>query len=174
MAFLGAVNVGSHRRVGMDLLSDVAARLGHEDVWTYANSGNVVFAGAGRRAALESSLEQQLETELGFDVMTCVRSQSELRKALEFRPFRVQDDDTYFITFLKKLPTHARTAELEALGGDFDTIVVSGRDVHWRMRGKSIDTEIPTSAWEGIVGEHMSTSRNTNMLHKLVKKMGDR
>ena len=44
-------------------------------------------------------------------------------------------------------------------------------DVHWLMHGKSTDTEVPTKAWEGVIGRHRSTSRNTTMLRKLVAKI---
>jgi hypothetical protein len=60
--------------------------------------------------------------------------------------------------------------ELEAASNDFDTLVVRGRDVHWRMRGRSIDTTVPASAWRGL-GEHGSTSRNVTSLRKLLAKL---
>jgi hypothetical protein len=75
------------------------------------------------------------------------------------------------VTFLKaSLPAPKRTA-LEGLSNSFDTLVVKGRDVHWRMHGKSTDTKLTTKAWENIVGRHHSTSRNTNMLQKLSDKI---
>ena len=174
VAFLRAVNVGTSRRVAMDQLRQLAVGLGHEEVWTHVNSGNVVFDAAGRRADLEEAFEQALEADLGFEVTTCVRSVAELERALSLEPFAVDDGDTYFVTFLRKLPSKSEKAALEALSGDFDTLVAAGRDVHWRMRGKSIDTEIPTKAWEDIVGRHMSTSPNTTMLRKLTDKAAAR
>ena len=126
----------------MDQLRQLAVDLGHDDVWTHINSGNVVFDATGRRPDLERAFEQALEDVLGFEVMTCVRSMAELERALASAPFTVHDDDTYFVTFLRQLPTQDQKAALEALSGDFDTLVVAGRDVHWRMRGTSIDTEI--------------------------------
>ena len=54
---------------------------------------------------------------------------------------------------------------------DFDTLVVAGRDVHWRMRGKSTDTKLKTKDWDAIVGRHRSTSRNMTALRKLVDKL---
>jgi hypothetical protein len=39
------------------------------------------------------------------------------------------------------------------------------------MRGKSTDTKLPKRAWEAVVGVNRSTSRNANMLGKLVAKL---
>jgi hypothetical protein len=50
---------------------------------------------------------------------------------------------------------------------------VKGRDVHWRMRGKSTDTTIPAATWR-LVGEHGSTSRNVNLLERLAAKIDAR
>lgn len=172
VAFLRAVNLGK-RKVPNSRLLEVAADLGHDDPWTYINSGNLVFSGRGRREALERSFGSALEEAFGFEVTTFVRTVAELRKALALEPFDLNASDTYFITFLKTAPTKRERSELEGLSGDFDTLVIAGRDVHWRMRGKSTDTKIPSKAWERAIGRHTSTSRNTIMLRKLLAKIDE-
>ncbi len=170
VAFLRAVNLG-RRRVKMASLVELVRGLGYEDVWTHINSGNVVFEGSGTRAALEHRLGGALEDNLGFEVTTFVRTAAELRRALALEPFTVAPGDTYFLTFLKDAPSKPKATALEALSNDFDTLVVKGRDVHWRMRGKSTDTQLTTTAWDHKVGHHRSTSRNTNMLRILLDKI---
>jgi uncharacterized protein (DUF1697 family) len=171
VAFLRAVNLGK-RTVKMPHLVELVSGLGYEKAWTHANSGNVVFEASGSRAALEHRLETTLEDDLGFEVTTFVRTAAELRRTLALEPFPVTSGDTYFVTFLKDSLSKPKAKALEALGNDFDTVVVKGRDVHWRMHGKSTDTKLTTKAWEELVGRHRSTSRNTNMLRKLVDKLG--
>ena len=100
IGFLRAVNVGS-RRVPMARLVDVCEHLGFADVWTYANSGNVVFDAAGARQRIEHDIERALESEFGFEVTTFVRSARELAHAVELQPFEVSGNDTYFVTFFK-------------------------------------------------------------------------
>jgi uncharacterized protein (DUF1697 family) len=173
VAFLRAVNLGK-RTVRMPHLVELFSGVGHADVWTYVNSGNVVFDASGSRAALERRLETMLEKDLGFEVTTFVRTAAELRRALALEPFSVAPGDTYFVTFLKDSLSKPRAKALEALSNDFDTVVVKGRDVHWRMHGKSTDTKLTTKAWEGVVGRHRSTSRNTNMLRKLMDRIDAR
>jgi uncharacterized protein (DUF1697 family) len=157
----------------MAKLIEVCESLGYEDVWTHANSGNVVFDAAGSRPAIERAMTEALEAAFGFEVTTFVRSAAELRKALDAHPLRVAAGDTYFITFLRTRPAAATKRALEAASNDFDTLVVMDRDVHWRMRGKSTDTTVPRATWR-LVGEHGSTSRNVNLLERLAAKIHTR
>jgi uncharacterized protein (DUF1697 family) len=146
--------------------------LGFEHVSTYINSGNVIFDGSGSRAVLEQQIGDALEAEYGFEVTTFVRTVAELKKLIAAEPFEVGDEDTYFVTFLQS-PVDDKTAgALRALSNDFDTLVVAGRDVHWRMHGKSTDTLLKKKDWR-IVGDTGSTSRNITMLRKLVAKATD-
>ena len=173
IAFLRAVNVGK-RTVQMARLVDIFRSLGYDDVWTHINSGNVVFDAPGSRTDLERTLDSALDRELGFEATTMVRTVSELRKALAEKPFTVAAGDTYFVTFLKDAPTASQKKQLEALSNDFDTLVVRGRDVHWRMHGKSTDSPLTAKQWSAIVGDRRSTSRNTTMLRKLADKIDAR
>jgi uncharacterized protein (DUF1697 family) len=157
----------------MARLKAIAEELGYDNVWTHINSGNVVFDSAGSRAGIEASLEAALEAAFGFEVTTFVRTATELRKTLEVDPFTLDEGDTYFITFLKTAPTAATARALEAASNDFDTLVVRGRDVHWRMRGKSTDTTLKKPTWN-LVGPNSSTSRNITMLRKLYPKLAVR
>ena len=170
VAFLRAVNLGK-RRVKMTALVEIVEALGYHRVWTHINSGNVVFAAAGSRGTIEASIQEALEASLGFEVTTFVRSAAEVRAAIAAEPFEVAAGDTYFLTLLKSRPTPATARALEALTNDFDTLIVDGRDVHWRMHGKSTDTKLPTKDWDNIVGRHCSTSRNMTMLRNLVAKL---
>jgi uncharacterized protein (DUF1697 family) len=172
IAFLRAVNLGT-RRVPMARLVEECRRLGYTDVWTYANSGNAVFDATGSRATIERAVERALESAMGFEVTTFVRTAAELKKAVGRPPFEVAPGDTYFITFLKKVPSAAARKALEAASNDFDTLIVAGREVHWRMHGKSTDTRVPDKTWN-VIGARQSTSRNANLLRKLAAKLDDR
>lgn len=170
VAFLRAVNLGK-RRVPMARLVQVCTAIGHGTAWTYVNSGNVVFDATGGRALLERGLEKAAQEEFGFECTTFVRTASELRKVLQQKPFPVTSGDTHFVTFLKDTPSAPVVTSLEALSNDFDTLVVVGRDVHSRMRGKSSDSKLVKRDWEKLLGSNSSTSRNMTMLTKLVAKM---
>lgn len=170
IAFLRAVNLGT-RMVKMATLVEFVEALGYDQVSTHINSGNVVFDATGRREAIERTMENSFEKAFGFEVTTFVRTAAELRKAIAAEPFSVGSGDTYFLTFLKAAPTAEQRRALEELTNDFDTLVVEGRDVHWRMHGQSTDTQLKTNDWDRIIGRKQSTSRNTTMLRKLHAKI---
>ncbi len=172
IAFLRAVNLG-RRRVPMARLRAVVDDAYATESRTYVNSGNVVFAATGGRAALERKLERVLEDEFGFEITTFVRTAAELRKIADTEPFDLRRGDTHFVTFMKSSASPPRKQALEALSNDFDTLVVRGPDVHWRMRGKSTDTKVPKRAWENVLGVDASTSRNMTMLRRLAASLGD-
>jgi len=170
VGFLRAVNLGK-RRVEMACLKAVAEGLDYDDVWTYINSGNVVFDATGARATVEKSLEKALEDEFGFECTTFVRTAAELEKIAACTPFQVGAGDTHFVTFLKAAPTAAQKSALEGLSNEYETLVVKGKDVHWLMHGRSSDSKLTKRDWETILGTNTSTSRNTTMLRKLVERL---
>lgn len=170
IAFLRAVNLGK-RIVSMARLKAVLEKLGYGDVWTFVNSGNAVFDATGARAKLERDIEGALASEFGFDVETFVRTAAELRTIVAQRPFPLIDGDTHFVTFLRAAPDAKAAKALVALSNRYDTLVVEGRDVHWRMRGKSSDSPLKKKDWDKILGPNSSTSRNMNMLTRLVAKI---
>jgi uncharacterized protein (DUF1697 family) len=173
VAFLRAVNLGN-RRVPMSRLVAVCQGLGYDDPWTYVNSGNAVFGTSGSRSSVETALEKALEREFGFECTTFVRTADQLAKVLRARPFELDPGDTHFVTFLKKAPSASDAARLEDLSNDFETLVVDGPDVHWRMRGRSTDSHLTRRDWEKVLGPLSSTSRNVTMLTKLVAKIDAR
>ena len=170
IAFLRAVNLGK-RRVRNDRLVEVFEHLGHRDVWTYINSGNVVFSASGSRSTLENAIRAAVERDVGFEVTTFVRSVKELRDIVDRQPFERESGDTYFITFLAVRPTPSQRSDLESLSNAIDTLMVDGREVHWLMHGKSTDSKLVKRQWERILGTNSSTSRNMTMLTKLVDKI---
>jgi uncharacterized protein (DUF1697 family) len=159
------------RRVPMNRLVAVCTSLGYADVWSYINSGNVVFDTTGGRASIEAAMQQALEDEFGFECTTFVRTATEVRNVVDARPFTLAAGDTHFVTFLKKAPSTGDASGLEALSNDFDTLVVQGAEVHWRMRGRSTDSHLSRRDWEKVLGPLSSTSRNMTMLTKLAAKL---
>jgi uncharacterized protein (DUF1697 family) len=172
IAFLRGVDLG-RRRVPMARLRAIVDDAFATESRTYVNSGNVVFDATGGRAAIERRLERLFEDEFGFEITTFVRTAAELRRIATSEPFDLRPGDTHFVTFMKSSASAARKKALEALSNDFDTLVVRGPDVHWRMRGKSTDTKVPKRAWEKVLGVDASTSRNTTMLRKLAASFDD-
>jgi uncharacterized protein (DUF1697 family) len=171
VAFLRALNLGSRRKVAMADLRREFEALGFDDVSTYINSGNVVFSTNRRGRTLERDIEQHLESAFGFDVPTYVRTATELRALLAAEPFAVAAGEVYQVGFLHRRPTAAVCRAVAALSTDTDELVVVGRDLHWRIAGKVMDSSLKAGALDAAIGAP-TTMRTTAVLRKLADKLG--
>lgn len=171
VAFLRAINVGG-RRVTMDRLRAEFEAMGFDAVSTFIASGNVRFGATGPAAALERRIEEHLAGALGFEVATYVRTASQVRAVAELDPFPDRAaDTTYLVAFLKRAPTAAAKRAVEALSGTADTLRVEGRELHWLIQGKSMDTLVKPKAMAGAAGGDPGTTRNITMLRKLAAQL---
>lgn len=169
VAFLRAVNVGK-RRVEMARLRQVVEALGYDDVRTHINSGNVAFTSRARGTSLEQALEPAFAEAFGFEIPTFVRAVAELATVVEAALFDdVADGDVYLVAFARRALTTAEADAVRALAGPADDLVVAGRDIHWHIHGKSMDSGISPRQWEQT-GIGPITTRNITMLRKLVAK----
>ena len=150
VGFLRAVNLGK-RRVEMARLKGVAEGLGYDDVWTYINSGNVVFDATGSPRHLEKDLEKALEDRVRLRVHDLRPDCGRAREDPGGNAVRRRAGDTHFVTFLKKAPSVSAAKAIEALSTDFDTLVVQGADVHWLMHGRR-----SRARWSGVTGRRSS------------------
>lgn len=90
VAMLRGINVGGHNRLPMADLRRVVASLGHQDVETYVQSGNVVFGAADPSrgdADLAAELRAAIARDLGLDVPVVVVSREELHDSVVNNPF---------------------------------------------------------------------------------------
>lgn len=87
-ALLRGINVGGSRKVPMAELRALLGDLGHDDVRTYLQSGQAVFAaGHGDEESLAAELAHGIEQHFGFGVDVIVRDHAYLRAIVEACPF---------------------------------------------------------------------------------------
>ena len=93
VALLRGINLAGRNRVAMAALREVVEGLGHTDVATYIQSGNVVFTSAETdpgtvAAALEQAIGDQLGVRPKVVVLTC----RELAQVVAGNPFADEDN----------------------------------------------------------------------------------
>jgi uncharacterized protein (DUF1697 family) len=161
---LRAVNLGPTNKLAMTDLTRVLEALGHTEVRTFLNSGNATF-GSSRRSAqrLASEIEDALREELGLDVRACVRTQADLRKALDELP-----DLPGYIT-VNVLFDRPTPAALKAfLESDWSPEVVRGNDQVLYLGFKSAaKTKLTNTKIEKMLGVGC-TARTPATLEKLL------
>jgi uncharacterized protein (DUF1697 family) len=98
-ALLRGINIGPNKRISMSALREIVESLGHTDVETYLQSGNVVFTpkGKGDHAA---KLSVAIAKETGHEVAVLLRTAKELANVVEANPYPVSDPTKVVVAFL--------------------------------------------------------------------------
>jgi uncharacterized protein (DUF1697 family) len=88
IALLRGINVGGHS-VKMDAVRSLFVSLGFENVRSYIQSGNIFFETTEQdKLRLRKNIETQLQRSLGFPVVVCLRTVTELQQLLALHPFQ--------------------------------------------------------------------------------------
>jgi len=88
VALLRGINVGGRNKVPMADLREVVTSLGHTEVSTYIQSGNVLFSTADTdNAKLAAALESAIEDRFGIWSSVVVLSRDELARVLAANPY---------------------------------------------------------------------------------------
>src|SRR6185295_19714568 len=135
IAFLRAINVGGHI-VKMDQLRASFEELGFSKVETFIASGNVIFETKSKNTAtLERKIEALLAKQLGYAVITFVRSTSDVVAVAEYQPFPEAElkaeGNQLHIGFLPSEPTVEAKKKLLAFGDKVNDFRFHDREVYW-------------------------------------------
>jgi uncharacterized protein (DUF1697 family) len=187
VALLRGINVGGKNKVAMADLREVVAGLGHADVSTYIQSGNVLFSAKdddADPAALAAALAKAITAALGVSAPVVVLSSGELAAVLAANPFPAEPDPRrVHAVLLSGAPGADATAKIdEALArstakGARDELAIVGRTLYLHTPDGFGNSElaaavlrIVTSPRAGVTG----TARNWATMTKLLDLCGDR
>ena len=135
VALLRGINVGGNKKVPMADLRALVAGLGHDDVATYIQSGNVLFStDQTDNAALAGAIERALASRLGVESRVLVLSRAELAQVARDNPYPGEPNPrAVHVVFLaaepspEMLATLAEAVEKVAGQGSRDTARYAGR-----------------------------------------------
>ena len=170
VALLRGINLGARNRVSMPELRVLLEGLGHEDVATLLQSGNVVLTSDATGADLEQGLEQAIAGELGVESRVIVRTARELAAVVKRNPLADVADDLkrYQVSFLSDTLAAAVKKELEAADVAPERVAVHGREIYaWHPAGiqRSPLVKLLTDRKLGVT----ATARNWNTVTKLLE-----
>ena len=178
VALLRGINLGGHNKVAMADLRKVVASLGHGDVATYIQSGNVVFTSTDTdTAALAAALERALEQAVGVRCSVVVLSRAELAKVIADNPFPDEDDPKHLHAVFRGAElTAADTAAVVAAerraraNGGRDQAKVVGRTVYLRTPDGLGRSELAAGLARSKpgAGDRGGTARNWATVTKLL------
>jgi uncharacterized protein (DUF1697 family) len=167
VALLRGVNVGGKGQVPMAELRKMFEALGHTDVATYIQSGNVVFTSA---KALKSAapIEAALTETFGLKSAVVLRTPAELAAVIEHNPYPEAEavPSALHVTFLPSPPDKAQLAKVDASSFAPEEFTVHGRDVYLHLpdgMGRSKLAPVLTRRLGPA-----ATARNWNTVKKLL------
>lgn len=175
VALLRAVNVGGRGVLSMSDLRALTAGLGHRDVATYIQSGNLVFT--TDRPATSIAARKRIGDELGAAIAdqhqvrttVMIRTVDELRDASRAMPFLADEPDSskLMIVFLDDAPDAASIAALDPARFVPDRFAVLGREMFIHYPNGAGRSKLTASSFEklGVAG----TARNLNTVRKLIE-----
>lgn len=170
MALLRGVNVGGRRRVPMARLREVASGLGHADVATHLNSGNLLLTSDADEASLAAQLGAALQESFGFAVDVVVRSADELREVVAGNPYPDGDPKQVQVVFLSGPVTAGAPARMTALATPAERFQLADRHVYVDFAGGLARSRLAAGLDRalGVSG----TARNIRTVAALAEKPG--
>jgi len=134
VTLLRGINLAGHKRMKMERVRAMFAALGHEQVKTYLQSGNVVFRSPEKSAAkLSEKIEKQIVSEFRFEVPVLTLSAKELSDVAANNPFlreRGIDTTKLHVTLLSAESAPAAVKKLETIGAGADQFRLYGRQIY--------------------------------------------
>ena len=108
ISLLRGINVTGHNIIKMEVLRKIYENLGHHNVESYVQSGNVVFQSeCNHEKEIAENIAQKIKEVFGFDVPVIVLSVEKLERIIRNNPFLkdAETDEAFFhITFLSEKP----------------------------------------------------------------------
>jgi uncharacterized protein (DUF1697 family) len=143
LALLRGINVGGRNKVAMADLRELAAGLGHSDVATYIQSGNLLFtSGEADPGRLADELEREISGRLGVRPAVVVISGAELRQVIAGNPFPAETNPKYLHAVFRRevvdaagLDVVAEAVRRSRAAGSADDAVVVGRTLYLHTPG---------------------------------------
>lgn len=169
VALLRGINVGGAHKVPMADLRRVFEQLGHRDVTTYIQSGNVVFDdGTGDPVRLVESLEAAIADEFGFEVPVVARPAAEVEIAVDANPYAGRADPSRVaIAFLSEAPSEELVASLDAVTEPPDELTALGRELHM-LCPDGLGRSALAQAVSALRAAPVATTRNLRTARKLL------
>jgi uncharacterized protein (DUF1697 family) len=172
IVLLRGVNVGGKNKVAMSGLRELVTTLGHTEVSTYIQSGNIVMTSPrSDRSAVAAEICAGIEKTFGPKVFAVLRQRDELSAALAANPFTTDDGTRVLITFLSDAPSPDDIALLERDRFLPDQFEVVGSELYGYYPNGAGRSKMTLDYFEKRL-QVRGTARNLNTVAKLIELSG--
>jgi uncharacterized protein (DUF1697 family) len=171
VALLRGINVGGKTMVSMPELRSLFESLGHADVSTYVQSGNVIFrTPSGEQEALAAELEQRIASAFEVSPAVLLRTPAELTEIAGANPFLDHEPDflKLHVVFLSAVPKADGVGELDPSRSPPDEFSVRGREIYLHLPNGAGRSKLTIDYFENRLGVR-ATARNWKTVTKLLE-----
>jgi uncharacterized protein (DUF1697 family) len=183
VALLRGINLGGHNKVAMADLREIMTSLGHTDVATYIQSGNVVFSTAETdTVALGTAIEKAVEERTGVRSRVLVLSRADLAQIARDNPYPDEPNlRAVHVVFLpgaaapEMIASVAEAQDQVAQKGSRDTAQYVGQALFLHTPdgfGRSELATLLTRAGRPMSVRGAGTARNVATVRKLLDMCG--
>ncbi len=161
----------------MPKLRSLFEDLGHDDVATYLQSGNVVFQSRSSSAQerIIAGIERGISNTCSLDVSVLLRSRLEMEHVAAGNPFDTEgaEGKSLHIMFLAGAPAPGAVTKLDPARSPPDEFEVGDREVYLRYPNGSGRSKLTIDYFERTLGTS-ATARNWNTVTKVMMLMQER
>jgi uncharacterized protein (DUF1697 family) len=174
VALLRAINVGGGRTIKMKTLRQSFESLGFLNVASFVASGNVIFEARTKNVkALEKKVEKRLRKELGYEVATFIRTETQLTKIAYYKSFpqaKINSASEFNIIFLSDKLDKKSRQKVRELGTGTNEFRVHGREIYWSRRKEQGKSTFSTIPFEKALGKRF-TIRSAKTIKRMALKI---
>lgn len=171
VAFFRGINIGSKNKIKMSELKLMFEELGHKQVKTVLNSGNVVFETKLKQVnRIEEQIEEAIRNRFELDITVIVRSRKQIVQLLERDSYGGISDKNCYVILLKKMTDINIGVNFEKLKKQDDLYKIIEKEVYIYVPGGYGKTKLNNALVEKESGVK-ATTRNINTIIKLQKIM---
>lgn len=171
VALLRGINVSGQKKVRMTDLKNLFEKIGHSNVLTYIQSGNVIFNNKEQNSdLLEKQIEDAIFGTYGFQVHVIVKQNRALQSIVDQNPYTdkkdLEENKVYFIV-LKKKPSIELVTALEAMHFDGEQFLITDLCVYLKCINGMGKAKCGTNFFEKKL-EVNCTARNHRTMSKIL------
>jgi len=141
VALLRGVNVGGRNKLDMGELRALVEGLGHTEVTTFIQSGNLLLR-TGRPLAA-STVEAAIEARFGMRISVMLRTADELESVVQANPFATVDLSKVHVGFMAPPPGAGATAALDAAAFLPEELAVRGAELYLHLPNGTGRAKLP-------------------------------
>lgn len=175
LALLRGINVTGYKIIKMADLTELFKSLGHTQVSTYIQSGNVVFlpSPTSNPETISVQIEQAIKERVQFEVSVLVFSSLEWQDILLNNPFNQPEiipPEKVYLTLLAEVPDQEKKVRLKEINFPPEEFQHIGRAVYVYCANGYGNTKLTNLLFEKQL-KTVATTRNWRTANKLMEMM---